>query len=71
MSSATDFSTPTRLRHLLLPDLRAPRMPQRAADDLDPMAQMAQADAADASLMRLVLCAAGATLLLALVSSLA
>jgi len=80
MSSATDLHTPTRLRQLLLPGLRAPRAPraaptphalQRAADDLDPMAQMAQADAADASLMRLVLCAAGATLLLALVSSLA
>lgn len=41
-----------------------------AADEVDPMAQMAQADAADASLMRLVLCAASTTLVLALISSL-
>ena len=39
-------------------------------DDADPMTQMALADAADASLMRLVLCAAGATLALALATSL-
>lgn len=41
-----------------------------APDEADPMTQMALADAADASLMRLVLCAASATLALALVSSL-
>jgi hypothetical protein len=39
-------------------------------DELDPMAQMALADAADRSLLRLVLCAAGSTLLLALATSL-
>jgi len=43
---------------------------EAAPDESDPMAQMAQADAADASLMRLVLCAASATLALALASSL-
>ena len=40
-------------------------------DGLDPLAQLAQADAADASLMRLVLTTAGLALLLALASSLA
>jgi hypothetical protein len=39
-------------------------------DEADPLTQMALADAADASLMRLVLCAASATLALALASSL-
>lgn len=43
---------------------------ETAADESDPLAQMAQADAADASLMRLVLVAASATLALALLSSL-
>ena len=41
-----------------------------ALDENDPLEQMAQADAADASLLRLVLCAASATLMLALVTSL-
>ncbi len=45
-------------------------MPDGCLDDLDPIAQMAQADAADRSLLRLVLCAAGATLVLALATSL-
>ena len=45
-------------------------LPAGDLDDSDPLAQMAQADAADASLMRLVLCAASATLVLALASSL-
>lgn len=44
--------------------------PARRLDDADVLAQMALADAADASLLRLVLCAAGATLVLALASSL-
>lgn len=35
----------------------------------DPIEEMAQADAADRSLLRLVACAAGATLLLALATS--
>lgn len=39
-------------------------------DEADALAQMALADAADASLLRLVLCAASATLVLALASSL-
>ena len=38
-------------------------------DTVDPSDQLAQADAADMSLLRLVACAAGATLLLALASS--
>ena len=45
-------------------------LPEGSLDDMDPLAQMAQADAADASLMRLVLCTAGATLVLAMASSL-
>lgn len=44
--------------------------PDRRQDDADALAQMALADAADASLLRLVLCAASATLVLALASSL-
>lgn len=44
--------------------------PDRRLDDADALAQMALADAADASLLRLVLCAASATLVLALASSL-
>lgn len=44
--------------------------PGSACDEPDALAQMALADAADASLMRLVLCAASATLALALLSSL-
>lgn len=43
---------------------------QGGLEECDPIAQMAQADAADASLMRLVLCAASATLVLALATSL-
>ena len=39
-------------------------------DTLDSLEQMAQADAADRTLLRLVACAAGATLLLALAGSL-
>ncbi|MBK9136507.1 MAG: hypothetical protein IPM15_19725 [Betaproteobacteria bacterium] len=50
--------------------LRAPARADTAGDDSDPLAQWAQADAADASLMRLVLCAASVTLALALASSL-
>lgn len=45
-------------------------LPDGRADEIDPFEQIAQAEAADASLMRLVLCAAGATLLLALALSL-
>ena len=41
-----------------------------AFEELDPLQQMAQADAADSSLLRLVLCAASATLVLALASTL-
>lgn len=41
-------------------------LPDGSTDEGDPFAQMAQAEAADASLLRLVLCAAGATLVLAL-----
>lgn len=41
------------------------------AETLDSLEQLAQADAADRTLLRLVLCAAAATLLLALASSLA
>jgi hypothetical protein len=54
------------------PDLLQPALAAGGGDDFDadPYAQMALADAADASLLRLVLCAAGATLLLALASSL-
>jgi hypothetical protein len=44
--------------------------PERRLDDAEALAQMALADAADASLLRLVLCAASATLVLALASSL-
>jgi hypothetical protein len=40
-------------------------------DSADPIAQMALADMADRHLLRLVLCAAGATLALALAASLA
>lgn len=43
---------------------------QGGVEEWDPMAQMAHADAADACLLRLVLCAAGATLALAVASSL-
>lgn len=45
-------------------------LPEGALDEVDPLAQMAHADAADASLLRLVLCAATATLALAIGSSL-
>jgi hypothetical protein len=38
-------------------------------DPLDPVEQMAQADAADRHLLNLVLCVAGATLLLAVAAS--
>lgn len=44
--------------------------PERRRDEMDPLAQMALANAADANLLRLVLCAASATLVLALASSL-
>lgn len=47
-----------------------PALPDGRLEELDPMAQMALADAADRSLLRLVLCAAGSTLLLALATSL-
>ncbi|MCW5635778.1 MAG: hypothetical protein KIT17_20750 [Rubrivivax sp.] len=55
------------------PDAALPaRGPTGQFDDgLDPLAQLALADAADASLMRLVLTTAGLALLLALASSLA
>jgi len=45
-------------------------LPQGGVEECDPVSQMAHADAADASLLRLVLCAAGATLALAVASSL-
>ena len=45
-------------------------VPEGGLDEMDPLAQMAHADAADASLLRLVLCAASATLALAIASSL-
>jgi len=59
-------------RLALMPPTGAGRyaLPEASLDEIDPLAQMALADAADASLMRLVLCAAGATLALALVTSL-
>lgn len=68
-------SAPTLQRPGLLPFLRAASAPGLALpvggiEESDPMAQMAQADAADADLLRLVLCAAGATLALALATAL-
>jgi hypothetical protein len=56
----------------LMPPIGAGRyaLPEAGLDEMDPLAQMALADAADASLMRLVLCAASATLALALLTSL-
>ncbi len=63
-----------QLLHLLPRANNAPgllALPQSGGvEEGDPVAQMAQADAADASLMRLVLCAASATLVLALATSL-
>ena len=50
-------------------DTRAGSVPVFSRFDVDPGEQLAQADAADMSLLRLVACAAGATLLLALASS--
>ncbi len=49
---------------------QAVNTPEGCHDDADALAQMTLADAADASLLRLVLCAASATLVLALASSL-
>ncbi|MBI5717941.1 MAG: hypothetical protein HZC37_09680 [Burkholderiales bacterium] len=71
---ATPTATPTLPRRFgrLVP-VAGPgglTLPEVSLDDMDPLAQMAQADAADASLMRLVLCAASATLVLAVASSL-
>lgn len=52
------------------PRLIHPRRPLLSLDPHDPLEQMAQADRADWALMRLVLCAALATLLLAVAGSL-
>jgi hypothetical protein len=81
LEGARRFARASHLLRLvnLLPEAKnAPglALPQGGLEDCDPMAQlayvaqMAQADAADASLLRLVLCAAGATLALAVASSL-
>jgi hypothetical protein len=45
-------------------------LPEGGLDEIDPLAQMALAEAADRGLLRLVVCAACATLMLALASSL-
>lgn len=49
---------------------REPHRPQEEVSAADPLEQMAEADRADWALMRLVLCAAVATLLLAVAGSL-
>ena len=63
------FDVPTIERRRARADLRI-AWPERRRDIHDPLVQMAEANAADASLLRLVVCAAGATLLLALATSL-
>lgn len=63
------FDVPAAERRQASADIRI-AWPERRHDHSDPLAQMAEANAADASLLRLVICAAGATLLLALATSL-
>lgn len=52
------------------PCVEADPVPTRRLEEMDPLEQMALAAAADAALLRLVLCAAAATLMLALAASL-
>jgi hypothetical protein len=57
----------------IAPAIALPREAEAAldfGDDVDPLVQMELAEVADRSLLRLVLCAAGATLALALTTSL-
>ncbi|MBL8347896.1 MAG: hypothetical protein JNN03_20855 [Rubrivivax sp.] len=75
LERARRFNRAPRLRpfgELLAAPSNAPglALPQGGLEECERFAQMAHADAADASLLRLVLCAAGATLALAVASSL-